>query len=102
MDYNYVDYLDENRVYSPKVVNLIAKPLLKEVILTWENPPGDVAKHLVIDYEDSVITTESMIDSILLTNLEIKGYTISVVTMDAYGNLSVPATVTAFPNGEEE
>jgi hypothetical protein len=99
MDYNYSEYLDEVNTYSPKVTNLEAKSMLKKVLLTWDNPDGDVAKSLLIDYQDSTISTETMIDSILITNLEIKGYTITVYTRDAYDNLSVPVSVTAFPNG---
>ena len=102
MDDNYVHYLEEATVYSPKVTNVQVQSLLKEVILTWDNPSGDIAKQIIVDYQDSVITTETMIDSLHLTNLEIKGYTINIYTKDAFGNLSIPATVTAFPNGEEE
>lgn len=100
MDYNYSEYLEKEKVYSPKVNNLVAKQALREVTLLWENPPGDIAKHIYIDYQDSTITTETMIDSITLTGLEIKGYEISVYTIDAFNNLSVPETVIAFPNGE--
>ncbi len=100
MEDNYADYLEINKVYSPKVINLVAEPGLMEVQLTWDNPAGDVAKKIVIDYSDSIITTASMIDSIHITGLAIKGYDFSVFTMDEFGNLSVPETVTVFPNGE--
>lgn len=101
MDYNYNNYLESEKVYSPKVKNLELKQALQEVTLTWENPHGDIAKQIVIDYQDSTITTETLIDSITITGLEIKGYEISVYTMDAFNNLSIPETVIAFPNGEE-
>lgn len=102
MEDTYAQYLDDEKVYSPRIRNLEKKTGLKELTLFWDNPQGDIAKKIFIDYQDSTITTESMIDSILLSNLEIKGYIISVYTMDAFDNLSVPSTVTAFPNGEDE
>lgn len=101
MDYNYEQYLDTEKIYSPCVRNLKAQSLLKEVILTWENPPGNMAKTLVIDYQDSIINTTGMVDSIKITGLDIMGYTITVQTRDEYGNLSVPALVSAFPIGNE-
>lgn len=101
MDYNYQEYLEKEKVYSPSIRNLQAESLLKEVILIWDNPPSNVAKTLVIDYEDSVITTTGMIDSIRITNLEIRGYTITVQTRDTFGNLSIPVSTSAFPIGDE-
>ncbi|MCF8370058.1 MAG: DUF4998 domain-containing protein [Bacteroidales bacterium] len=100
MDDNYSDYLDINKVYSPKVTNLTKIPGLKQVRLKWDNPTGDIAKKIFIDYMDSTVTIDSMITSYHLTGLEIKGYDISVYTMDAFDNLSVPETVSVFPNGE--
>ena len=98
---SYAKYLESEKIYSPKVTNLIAKQALKEVTLIWENPAGNIAKKIFIDYQDSTITTETMIDSITITGLEIKGYEISVYTLDAFDNLSVPSMVIAFPNGED-
>jgi hypothetical protein len=100
MDDNYSDYLEINKVYSPKVLNLHSIQGLKQVRLLWDNPEGDIAKKIFIDYTDSTITIDSMITSYHLTGLEIKGYDISVYTMDAYDNLSVPETISVFPNGE--
>lgn len=102
MDYNYEQYLEEEVVYSPSVRNLEAESFLKEVTLRWDNPPSNIAKNIIIDYQDSVITTETMIDSVHLVNLAVKGYTILVYTKDAFGNVSIPASVTAFPNGEDK
>lgn len=102
MDDNYAHYLNDATIYSPKVTNVQVKALLKEIILTWDNPAGDIAKKIQVSYQDSTIVSQNMIDSLHLKNLEIKGYTISIYTLDAFGNLSVPETVTAFPNGEDE
>lgn len=102
MDYNYSQYLEDVKVYSPKVRNLRSYPALREVTLAWDNPPGSTAKQIVIDYQDKVITTETMVDTIRITNLEIKGYDFLVYTKDAFGNLSVAESIIVFPNGEVE
>ncbi len=96
----YAKYLEDEVVYSPKVRNIRSYPALKEVTLAWDNPSGDVAKKILIDYQDDTLTTETLVDTIIITGLEIKGYTISVYTMDAFGNLSVPESIVVFPNGE--
>lgn len=96
----YSKYLDDEIVYSPKVRNIRSYSALREVSLAWDNPPSNIAKKIVIDYQDDTLTTETLVDTITITGLEIKGYTISVYTMDAFGNLSVPESVVVFPNGE--
>ena len=101
MDDNYSSYLDDPAVYSPKVTNLNAISGLREVELMWDNPQGDVAKQIFIDYQDTTITIDSLVEYILITGLEIKGYDISVYTLDAFNNLSIPASISVFPNGEE-
>ena len=101
MDSNYVAYLENEKIYSPKVRNLRSYPALNKVSLAWDNPEGNMAKYILIDYEDDSITTETMIDTITISGLEIRGYTINVYTVDAFENRSIPVIVTAFPNGEE-
>lgn len=100
MEDNYSKYLEEEKIYSPRISNLRAYSGLQTVSMAWDNPDGDIAKYIFIDYQDSTITTDELIDSITIENLLIKGYTIEVYTVDAYGNLSVPAAVNIFPNGE--
>ena len=100
MEDNYNQYLENVPFFPPKVLNLDADEGLKEVSLFWENPEGDIAKKILIDYEDDSLLFESMVDSAHLDSLEIKGYTISVYTLDEYNNRSVPETITVFPNGE--
>lgn len=102
MEYNYEEYLGNEVIYSPSVRNLKDSSILKEIFLTWDNPPSNIATQIIVDYQDSVITADSMIDSIHLVDLEVKGYTISVYTMDAFGNLSLPAVITSFPDGEND
>ncbi|HYW96198.1 MAG TPA: DUF4998 domain-containing protein [Bacteroidales bacterium] len=100
MDDNYSRYLEIEHVYSPKVTNLIAVEGLREATLYWENPQSDIAKKIFIDYGDDSLLFETMADSAVLTGLEIKGYTVSVYTLDAFDNRSVPETISIFPNGE--
>lgn len=100
MDDNYKEYLDRQKVYSPKINNLSADVGLKTATLYWENPEGEIAKKIFIDYKDDSLKYEQLVDSAVLDNLEIKGYDVSVYTIDAFNNYSVPVTIQIFPNGE--
>lgn len=101
MEDNYKGYLSDVQTYSPRVTNLKAVTGLKEATLTWTNPKGSIAVKNVITFQDSTIVLDSMVETYKLTNLEIKGYQVSVYTIDQFKNYSVPATVSIFPNGEE-
>lgn len=102
MDANYSDYLKEVKQYSPRVTNLKADiPERGTIVLTWTNPIGDTAVKIKIDTGDNVYETNEMVNTYLLENLEVKGYTIAVYTIDRYGNLSVPTTVPAFPRPDD-
>ena len=100
MDDNYIDYLKMEKVYAPKISNLTAVVGLKTAMLTWDNPEGDIAKKILIDYQDDSLRFETMVDTAVLENLEIKGYDVSVYTIDAFNNYSIPVTIQIFPNGE--
>lgn len=100
MEDNYAKYLEEERIYPPRVTNLAAYEGLREVSLTWDNPAGNIARKILIDYGDDSLFYENMVDSVHIDSLEIKGYTVSVYTMDAFDNKSVPETISIFPNGE--
>lgn len=100
MEDNYKQYLENVPFYPPKVLNLTADEGLKEVKLYWDNPKGEIAKKILIDYQDDSLLFETMVDSAHLEDLEIKGYTIFVYTLDSFNNRSVPETLTVFPNGE--
>jgi hypothetical protein len=100
MEDNYARYLEEERIYPPRVKDLRAYEGLKEVSLAWQNPSGNIARKIFIDYGDDSLLFETMVDSVYIDSLEIKGYTVSVYTMDAFNNRSVPETITIFPNGE--
>jgi hypothetical protein len=101
MEDNYSEYLTP-RSYSPKVINLSAMAGYKTVDLSWENPEGQIAKKIMITYEEEEIILDEMVDTFSLEELEIKGYEILVFTLDAHGNKSVPASVYVFPNGEND
>lgn len=98
MENNYQDYLINIQQYSPKVTNLkFQVPETGTVVLTWTNPGGDTAVKIKIDTGNKVYETTEMVNTYRLENLEIKGYTVSVYTIDSYGNSSVPTSVSFFP-----
>lgn len=100
MDENYQDYLANVKVYSPRVSNLTVVSGLKEVTLSWKNPQGKIAVKNVVKLQDSIIVLDSLVETYKLVNLEIKGYQVSVYTLDKFGNYSVPVSTSIFPNGE--
>jgi hypothetical protein len=100
MDDNYRKYLAVEKIYSPKVTNLRAEVGLKTALIRWDNPSGNLAKKILVDWGDDSLKFDHMVDSATLVNLEIKGYTVSVYTMDAFNNYSVPVSIQIFPNGE--
>ena len=100
MDANYKDYLTNVKVYSPRVTDLSVVSGLKEATLTWKNPQGKIAVKNAVKLQDSTIMLDGLTETYKLTNLEIKGYVVSVYTVDKFDNYSVPATISIFPNGE--
>lgn len=100
MEDSYEDYF-QSRIYSPRVTNLQANIGFKTVVLIWENPAGNIAKKIILQYDEKEVVYDEMINSVEVNNLEIKGYDMMVFTEDAFGNRSVPASIYVFPNGEE-
>ena len=100
MDDNYKDYLTNVKVYSPRVTDLTVVSGLKEVTLYWKNPQGKIAVKNAIKLQDSTIVLDGLAETYKLEDLEIKGYQVSVYTVDKFENYSVPATFSIFPNGE--
>jgi len=100
MDDNYKDYLTDVKVYSPRVTDLTVVSGLKEVTLSWKNPQGKIAVKNAMKLQDSTIVFDGLTETYKLKNLEIKGYVVSVYTVDKFNNYSVPATISIFPNGE--
>ena len=103
IDYNYKEYYDGVQKYAPCVNNLTVTTDLEVIHLSWENPKGSLAKKIKIDAgDDYVIVTDELISEYTFTDMPIKGYTISVYTIDKFGNLSVPKTINAFPGSNNE
>lgn len=100
MEDNYSDYLGNVKMYSPRVTDLTVQSGLKEATLLWKNPQGNIAVKNAILLQDSMIIIDGLTEVYKLQNLEIKGYAVSVFTVDKFGNFSVPAQTTIFPNGE--
>lgn len=102
MDANYRDYLNNVKQYAPRVTALSAEiPEVGKVILSWTNPIGDTAVKIRIDVDTTQYIINEMVETYTFEDLEIKGYTISVYTIDRFGNLSVPTSVQVFPKPEE-
>ena len=106
MDSNYIDYLHNIRVYSPTVINLRHIDTYRTVELMWNNPQSDVVEHIKIAWDggiekDTAVITPGIVNYYKIENMDIRGYTISVYTVDKYGNLSIPQTVNAFPSGTD-
>ncbi|MDD3077506.1 MAG: DUF4998 domain-containing protein [Paludibacter sp.] len=101
MEDNYVQYLEDTKIYSPKVTGLDAVVGLREATLLWKNPTGNIAvKNIILLNDSTIYPADTLVTTYKLTDLEIKGYTISVYTVDGAGNYSIPATINIFPNGE--
>ncbi|MFT3752130.1 MAG: DUF4998 domain-containing protein [Paludibacter sp.] len=100
MEDNYKGYLTDVKVYSPRVTDLTVVSGLKEATLSWKNPQGKIAVKNIVKLQDSTIVLNGLVETYKLTNLEIKGYVVSVYTVDKFNNFSVPATASIFPNGE--
>lgn len=100
MEDNYQAYLNDIQIYSPRVSKLTVKTGLREATLNWENPQGNIAVKNAILLQDSLIVLDGLVETYKLTKLKIIGYQISVYTLDKFGNYSVPASISIFPNGE--
>ena len=87
--------------YSPKVSDLTAQVGYKTATLNWKNPEGDLARKILISFDSEELLYDELIETVTLDDLAIKGYEISVYTIDVYGNRSVPSKIYIFPSGEE-
>lgn len=97
MEDNYMVYLKNVKQYSPRVTNLTAITSYKTVVLNWDNPTTEMAKKIRIDIDDSTLVFDELINSYKFENLAVKGYQISVYTIDKYENLSIPTDIYVFP-----
>ena len=71
--------------------------------LKWENPESNLIKKIkIVAGEDYEYISENIISEYTFENMPIKGYSISIYTIDKFGNLSVPQCVNAFPGSNNE
>ena len=117
MDENYKQYEVED-IYSGKVLNLVAKVGFESAVLVWDNPQDQVSKgiEIVAIGNDTVTysfdfatltpnTTDLEIyaaDSVRINNLnQGTAYSMTVYTVDAYGNRSIDVSVPVMPLSQE-
>lgn len=100
---NFKQYMEEYN-YSGKIDSLRVYPGLNRVILAWDNPKDQKSKSIKIVYgPDSLVKTyDTLVDSVSIDGLDAgTGYEFTVYTVDAYNNLSVPTSITAFPVSQD-
>lgn len=117
MDENYKQYEVED-IYSGKVLNLVAKVGFESAVLVWDNPQDQVSKgiEIVAIGNDTVTysfdfatltpnTTDLEIyaaDSVRINNLnQGTAYSMTVYTVDAYGNRSIDVSAPVMPLSQE-
>lgn len=94
MDALYTQYLQEQN-YSGKISNLQGQSGTGRVILTWTNPVDQISKKIRIVYGDDEQEKvfDTLVDEASIDGLTASAYQFTVYTMDAYGNLSVPVSI---------
>ncbi len=117
MDENYKQYKEQD-IYSGKVLNLKSKIGFESAILYWENPQDQVSKgvEIVAIGNDTVLYTYDFAtltpntpdvviykpDSIRINNLnQGTAYSMTVYTVDAYGNRSIDVSIPVMPLSQE-
>ena len=95
MDELYKDYLTGS-IYSGKVSDLTATAGNERVLLQWTNPKDQISKRIKVVYgePEEIVETESLVDELYIENLSMGSYEFTVYTMDEYGNLSIPVSIT--------
>lgn len=97
MDENYKEHVPEIN-YSGKIKNLRGYVGYERVYLAWENPLDQKSKYIRVEYDSTFIEYESLIDSVVIDNLDSgSGYEFFVFTVDDYGNKSVASSKTILP-----
>ena len=95
MDELYKDYLTGS-IYSGKISDLKATAGNQRVLLQWTNPVDQISKRIKVVYgeTDEVIETDELVDELYIDGLTMASYEFKVYTIDAYGNLSIPTSIT--------
>ncbi len=94
MDALYTQYMQE-QTYSGKISNLQGQSGTGRVVLTWTNPEDQISKKIKIVYGDDKQEKlyETLDDEASIDGLTASAYQFTVYTMDAFGNLSVPVSI---------
>ncbi len=94
MDALYTQYMQE-QTYSGKISNLQGQSGTGRVVLTWTNPEDQISKKIKIVYGDDKQEKlyETLVDEASIDGLTASAYQFTVYTMDAFGNLSVPVSI---------
>ena len=94
MDALYTQYMQE-QTYSGKISNLQGQSGTGRVVLTWTNPEDQISKKIKIVYGDDKQEKiyETLVDEASIVGLTASAYQFTVYTMDAFGNLSVPVSI---------
>ena len=94
MDALYTQYMQE-QTYSGKISNLQGQSGTGRVVLTWTNPEDQISKKIKIVYGDDKQEKiyETLGDEASIDGLTASAYQFTVYTMDAFGNLSVPVSI---------
>lgn len=117
MDENYKQYEVED-IYSGKVLNLVAKVGFESAVLVWDNPQDQVSKGIEIvavgndtvsySFDFATLTPNTpdleiyAADSVRINNLnQGTAYSMTVYTVDAYGNRSIDVMVPVMPLSQE-
>lgn len=101
IDDNYKQYLEEYN-YSGKISNLKVAVGFQRAILTWDNPTDQKSKTSLIVFGKDSIAFDQLVDSVSISGLNSgSGYDFSVFTLDAYGNRSVPISISALPVSQD-
>lgn len=99
MEDNYEEYLGEYN-YPGKITNLRVYPGYERVVLAWDNPKDQKSQTIRVIYgpDSTQVDYETLVDSVSIEGLDDgTGYEFIVYTLDKQKNLSVPASLTAFP-----
>ena len=94
MDALYTQYMQE-QTYSGKISNLQGQSGTGRVVLTWTNPEDQISKKIKIVYGDDKQEKiyETLVDEASIDGLTASAYQFTVYTMDAFGNLPVPVSI---------
>ncbi len=106
-DDNYIDFLNEIPVYSPRIDSISAEVVeLGSIMVYWVNPKSERAVSATVSIvgEDIPPVTKainrsstSLLDSVEFKDLPLKGLEFRIITTDIDNNTSTPVSTNAIP-----